>query len=58
MQKINFDLYKALPDLTAKKEESALPSVVKSKEKLNTSPVLSHILNQVRTEISNQKSQD
>ncbi len=52
MQKINFDLYKALPESTQKADDPAA-IVHKPKEKLNTSPVLSHILNQVRVEISN-----
>lgn len=57
MQKINYDLLKALPD--ARSEIEAAPAIVsKPKEKLNTSPVLSHILNHVRTEISNHNNKD
>jgi pilus assembly protein CpaF len=57
MQKINFDLLKALPDLSAR-EEKILAPTVKPKEKLNTSPVLSHILNHVRSEISSQRNEE
>ena len=49
MQKINFELLKSLPDIRTEKTSQAS---LKPAAKINTSPILSHILLHVRSEIS------